>query len=524
MSCRFPCALSLAVFCGTGAAPAVAEVTWRGGFEGGSVPAGAKNGWDAPTAAPGITVVAEPTRVGRTHAGRFEIASAAAAGADGWQRVELHRALGEKTTAEGSARFFAFSIYVPKALPAVPHQIARFAGPDGKTLFAFVANGETVDVFTYEPTAKGHYGGTTSRLRPGVWNKVVLRVLWSKDDQRGILECWYNDDLMVANLPLRTRPAGAVTYTLGLSREAAGKPAEPSLAFIDEPVESTRLADLRAPEIPRAPGDFHPDVEYARPQGVSLRLDAWIPKGKGPHPAVILVHGGGFVRGDKQSYIRPVFHVLADAGFAWFSIDHRLAPRYQWPAPLDDVETAVKWVHTHAAQYHIDSKRVALWGESSGAFLVSAAGVRSKRGGPLAAVLPFYGPHTIDLPKPGPDGSIPMPTKGALVDLFGIKDTSPATQAYLRAAMPLYNVHADMPPFGLYHSRNDAVVPFAQSVRMCEAIKAVGGRCDVMASEDLGHGIFGKWKDLPAEHARLVSWLREVMNVPAGGQQAKAGP
>ena len=78
------------------------------------------------------------------------------------------------------------------------------------------------------------------------------------------------------------------------------------------------------------------DIEFAKVGDVSLTLDAFVPDGPGPFPTCILVHGGGFVRGDKQTYIKPLFAPLSEAGFTWFTINYRLAPEHRWPACADD--------------------------------------------------------------------------------------------------------------------------------------------------------------------------------------------
>ncbi len=75
------------------------------------------------------------------------------------------------------------------------------------------------------------------------------------------------------------------------------------------------------------------NVEYARPDGKPVLLDMHIPDGPGPFPAAILVHGGGFDEGSKSTNVKPLFEPLADAGFAWFSIDYRLAPKRSSPRP-----------------------------------------------------------------------------------------------------------------------------------------------------------------------------------------------
>jgi acetyl esterase/lipase len=76
------------------------------------------------------------------------------------------------------------------------------------------------------------------------------------------------------------------------------------------------------------------DVEYARPDGKPVLLDLHVPDGPGPFPAAILVHGGGFDEGSKSTNTKPLFQPLADAGFAWFSIDYRLAPAAKFPRPM----------------------------------------------------------------------------------------------------------------------------------------------------------------------------------------------
>src|SRR4051794_32726322 len=66
------------------------------------------------------------------------------------------------------------------------------------------------------------------------------------------------------------------------------------------------------------------DIEYARVNGISLRMDASVPDGDGPFPAAIIVHGGGWVSGDRKTNVQPLFEPLSEAGFAWFSISYRL--------------------------------------------------------------------------------------------------------------------------------------------------------------------------------------------------------
>src|SRR5215208_1144068 len=97
-----------------------------------------------------------------------------------------------------------------------------------------------------------------------------------------------------------------------------------------------------------ARADLQTDIEYGTAAGESLKLDAYVPEGAGPFPAVILVHGGGWNAGDKsggpkKGYMAPMHAPLEKAGFAWFSINYRLAPKHPYPACIEDVETAIRW-------------------------------------------------------------------------------------------------------------------------------------------------------------------------------------
>src|ERR1700693_5739210 len=113
------------------------------------------------------------------------------------------------------------------------------------------------------------------------------------------------------------------------------------------------------------------DIEYGRPDGKPLLLDLHVPDGPGPFPAAILIHGGGFDEGSRSTNVRPLFDVLANAGFAWFSIDYRMAPEFRFPQASEDVNSAIRWVKANASENRIDVSKIAIVGESAGGFLVN---------------------------------------------------------------------------------------------------------------------------------------------------------
>src|SRR6476620_8147991 len=135
------------------------------------------------------------------------------------------------------------------------------------------------------------------------------------------------------------------------------------------------------------------DVEYARVGETRLALDAGIPQTPGLSPAVIVVHGGGWVRGNRALDVAPLLPPLSDAGFAWFSISYRLMNDVtQFGAGVEDVEAAIRFVKAHAAEYHIDPNRVALAGESAGGHLAAMAALGEDPTTRVKAVVALYAP------------------------------------------------------------------------------------------------------------------------------------
>lgn len=250
------------------------------------------------------------------------------------------------------------------------------------------------------------------------------------------------------------------------------------------------------------------DIEFAVVDGVRLTLDAYVPEGKGPFPAVIMVHGGGFTAGDKQTYVKPLFGPLTRGGFAWFTINYRLAPKYRFPAAVEDVERAVQYVKSHASEYKVDPKRIALMGESAGGHLVSFVGAQNKPASRVAAVVSFYGPHDFEA-RAVQHGKLSDSVKAFL----GVAELNEHTRRILREASPITYVHKGMPPFLLIHGTNDPLVPYDQSVKMCEKMKQAGGSCEVFTVEDAGHGI-GGWEKNPAFQPykeKMIEWLKQSL-------------
>jgi acetyl esterase len=250
------------------------------------------------------------------------------------------------------------------------------------------------------------------------------------------------------------------------------------------------------------------DVAYHKIGGITLTLDVHVPDGAGPFPAAVLVHGGGWVAGDKQQYITYIFQPLTDAGLAWFSINYRLAPTFKFPADAEDVEAAIRFVKTNAAKYKVDANRIALIGESAGGHLVSYVGARNRRDSRVAAVVSMYGIH--DFVSAAVSWK-PFPHE--VLDLFGIRAVDAETVPLLIKASPVVYINKNMPPFLLMHGSKDEDVPYEQSLEMCDKMKQAGARCDLVTVEGAPHGM-DHWEphtEFLWYKKALTDWLQKTL-------------
>ena len=257
-----------------------------------------------------------------------------------------------------------------------------------------------------------------------------------------------------------------------------------------------------------AASETYKDVQFSHAGGVDLRFDASIPDGAGPFAAAIIVHGGGWVRGDRRTDVAPLFKPLEDAGLAWFSIDYRLqADPMRFGVAVNDVEAAVRFVKEHAQEYRVDPERIALIGESAGGHLAAMAALNGRV--TVKAVVAMYAPT---------DLVALLKNSDLIPDQIRDQVRGTALEGLLMVRMsqlsPIEKVHAGMPPFLLIHGTSDAIVPFDQSRAMCEKMASVKADCQLFAVPRAGHGM-RRWEGTPSMAGpykrEMVRWLREQL-------------
>ncbi|MGI9074235.1 MAG: alpha/beta hydrolase fold domain-containing protein [Bryobacteraceae bacterium] len=245
------------------------------------------------------------------------------------------------------------------------------------------------------------------------------------------------------------------------------------------------------------------DIVYARPGGLPLTMDAYVPEGAGPFPAVIVVHGGGWEAGDKLTYVSPVLSLLAQAHFAWFSINYRLTPFVRNDQQLEDLRAAIRYVRTHADRYGVNPNAVAILGESASGQMVTQVASEPCSGCDVQAVVSFYGVYNFVPWAADPD------SKSMLNGVFGEWDANT-----LQRYSPIFQVHPGMPPVLMLQGTADELC--AGTLAYEKRLTQAGVPHELILLENAPHGM-ENWVGHPEwefYQQRMISWLRGVLAVP----------
>ena len=210
---------------------------------------------------------------------------------------------------------------------------------------------------------------------------------------------------------------------------------------------------------------------------------------------------------------------LVKAGYTVFAVNHRTAPLNKYPAQLEDVERAVRFIRAHAARWSIDPERMGGIGGSSGGHLTLMLGVFSTTGDPqdpdpvnresarLQAIVPWAAPTDLVMLN-GEYG------QGTFGSLFGMRlmardpQSSRQFKAY-RDASPIHHVSPDDPPALLIHGDADRVVPLRHSEMIAARMRATDIAVEVLVIPGGGHGALfpGESADAPDYAQAAVDWF-----------------
>jgi acetyl esterase/lipase len=256
-----------------------------------------------------------------------------------------------------------------------------------------------------------------------------------------------------------------------------------------------------------------PNITYSTASNYECKLDVYARRNtESPSPTVIVIHGGGWVGGKKETailWLLPYFEM----GFAVVNVEYRLAKVALAPAAVEDCRLALQWVIRNAEKYGFDTTRILVTGGSAGGHLSLMTGMLNEEAG-------------FDAPKSWYRTNPPLQV-AAIVNWYGITDvkdllSGPNRQDYAVSWLgslsnreelavrvsPLTYVRKDLPPILTIHGTKDGLVPYDHAVRLHEALDGVGVANKLITVPDGGHGGFSKEKNRELQGA-IRAFLRE---------------
>ncbi len=288
------------------------------------------------------------------------------------------------------------------------------------------------------------------------------------------------------------------------------------------------LADALGPRAPapEAPGWLSPraitaphrfrtagatDVAYG-PHGQENLLDVWrhpdLPADAGA-PVLVEIHGGAWSSGHKESEGNPLMVHLVERGWVCVTVNYRLGPGSRWPAMIDDVRAALRWVHAHVGEHGGDPDFVAVSGGSAGAHLAALAALTGEGDTRVDAAVTLYGIY--DLTEDDGSGTLDLLLADTMMPGPLTHDAATWTEA-----SPAHRVHPGAPPFFVLHGTGDAIVVPEQSRAFVRALRGTSG--SPVAYAELPHAQHG-FDLLPTPRTLLVVRAVEAFLVTAFGRR-----
>ncbi|HYF45393.1 MAG TPA: alpha/beta hydrolase [Acidimicrobiales bacterium] len=225
------------------------------------------------------------------------------------------------------------------------------------------------------------------------------------------------------------------------------------------------------------------NVVCATVEGKDLKLDVYLPRDESPEgkrrPAVMQIHGGGWVIGDKREQGIPLLGHLAANGFVGFNVNYRLSPKVAFPEHLIDLKRALVWIRQHADEYGVDPDFIAVTGGSAGGHLTAMMGLTANdpeyqpgfegEDTSVAAAVPFYGIYDFtDRNGAQVKGFLPM-----FLEPIVMKAKLADEPEKFSKASPIDRIHPDAPPFFVIHGDRDTLAPLQDARDFVEKLRDV---------------------------------------------------
>jgi acetyl esterase len=269
-----------------------------------------------------------------------------------------------------------------------------------------------------------------------------------------------------------------------------------------------------------APVQLRADLRYATHGGVDLALDAYLPSDDRIHPAIILIHGGRWENGGKGDLTSVAFG-LVEQGFVAVSVDYRLLPEWPYPAAVQDVKAAVRWVRAHAPELRVDPARIGALGTSAGAYLAAVLATsgegRLTEGARVAAAASWSGPLDLVSLLSVDESRI----SSTIAAFLGCGDPS-GCQGRADGASPTRMVDAGDAPLLIAQAEGERI-PFSQATTMADAYRSASVSYELVPLSGDAHGLRNASALLDPTARFFARWLGPVTGALAA-PAASAAP
>lgn len=255
------------------------------------------------------------------------------------------------------------------------------------------------------------------------------------------------------------------------------------------------------------------DLIYCTPGGIPQKLDLYLPtSAQRPWPAVVYVHGGGWRAGDKVEVLggpEPV--ALTARGYLVASVNYRLAPQYKFPAQIEDVKCAVRFLRANAGPLGLDPARIGAIGGSAGGHLAALLGLTDASAGFDQGDYPDQSSRVqavVDLFAPTDLTYIASYTPIT----FGVFGADPAQVVPVMArASPITYVGPANPPFLIMHGDQDHTIPLSQSLALFDRLRSAGSLVSMVTVRNAAHG-FVPTGDMAPSRAQVAQLIADFFD------------
>ena len=239
------------------------------------------------------------------------------------------------------------------------------------------------------------------------------------------------------------------------------------------------------------------DIPYTAGADDPQAGDLYEPSGPGPFPAIVYIHGGSWRSGNKSEF-HALAADLATQGYAGFSINYDLQP-HSFPTSFHEAQTAVRFLRTHAAEYHIDPNQIVVLGESAGGELAGLVALATgDSSAAVSAAVIFNGAYRLS-------ASI-----GVIARYLGVKREK--ERRLFKEASPFAQIHPGAPPFFVGHGTADHIVPYSEAQLFIQALQEQNVPVTTYVADGGHHSYWKRSKFYASNLAAVKTFLATTLH------------